>query len=53
MFSILFRVRDTLREGGLDGQVEEFLKRAVVCRSRSEMVQLATEYVELDDDPLA
>ena len=49
MFCILFRVRDTLREAEIDGQVDEFLKRAATCRSRSEMVQLAREYVELDD----
>ena len=53
IFSILFRVRDTLRETGLDDQAEEFLKRAVVCRSHSELVRLAKEYVELDGESLA
>ena len=49
MFCILFRVRDTLREAGLDGQVDGFLKREGTRRLRSEMGQLAREYVELDD----
>ena len=49
MLCILFRVRDTLREAGRDGQVDEFLKRAATCHSRSEMVQLTREYVELDN----
>ena len=50
MFCIFFRVRDTLREAGLDCQVDEFLKRAGTRRLRSEMGQLAREYVELDDE---
>ncbi len=50
-FSILFRVRDTLTEAGLEDQVDEFLRRAVACRSCDEMVQLAMEYVELDGEP--
>lgn len=50
MFSIPFRVRDTLREAGLDAKVDEFLKLAIACRSRAEIVRLAMEYVELDGE---
>ena len=49
MFSILFCVRDTLREANLQDQLDEFLERAVVCRSWADMMRLAREYVELDD----
>jgi hypothetical protein len=49
MFSLLFSVRDTLRESGLEDQLEEFLERAVACRSWADMMRLAREYVELDD----
>lgn len=53
IFSILFRVGDTLRAAGLDDNLNEFLARAVTCCSCGEMIQLAKEYVELEDSFLA
>ena len=47
--AILSRVCDTMNEAGLDDQVDEFLKRALVCRSAGEMVQLAMEYVAFNE----
>jgi hypothetical protein len=49
MYSILVAVRDTLSDAGLDGQVDEFLGRAAVCRSCDEMVRRAIEYVEFEE----
>jgi hypothetical protein len=36
MFSIIFGVRDKLREAGLDKRVNEFLTKAVTCCSCGE-----------------
>ena len=36
----------------LEDQLDEFLVRAVACRSWADMMRLAREYVELDDHSL-
>ncbi|MHC4093487.1 MAG: hypothetical protein ACYSVY_24975 [Planctomycetota bacterium] len=48
-YFILFAVRDTLSEAGLDGQVDEFLRRTAACRRCDEMVPLAMEYIEFEE----
>jgi hypothetical protein len=46
----LFGVRGALKAAGRWDEVDEFLKRAESCPCCEEMVRLAKEYVELDDE---
>jgi hypothetical protein len=44
--SILFRVRDALREAGLDAHLHDFLDRVAGCRTYEELLRLADEYAQ-------
>ena len=45
--SALFRVRDALREAGLDAHLRDFLDRIGGCRTYEELLRLADEYAGL------
>jgi hypothetical protein len=47
-FSMIYRIRDALRDAGLDDRAEEFLERAQRCGSCTELLTLAREYVTVD-----
>lgn len=47
-FSMLYRVRDALKEAGLDAHADEFLDRAMRCGSYQDLITLAHEYVALE-----
>jgi hypothetical protein len=42
-------VRDVLYEAGLHDAANTFLRRAVYCGSREQIIRLATEYVTIED----
>jgi hypothetical protein len=46
--SILFRVRDALREAGLEDHLRDFLDRIAGCRTYEELLRLADEYAQPD-----
>ena len=47
--SIPYRVRDVLYAAGLHEAANGFLRRAVYCRSREQLIHLAAEYVTIED----
>jgi len=47
--SIPYRVRDVLYRLGRYEAANRFLRRAVYCQSRAQLIRLAAEYVTLED----
>ena len=50
IFSIVIRVDRALRHGGLTTQADEFLERALACRTCDELVALGAEYVAFEEE---
>lgn len=46
IYTILFRVRDTLKSAGEDDAAEEFLEEARACRTVEDLICLASSYVD-------
>ena len=51
IFSIVTRVDQALRHAGLNTQADEFLERALPCRTCDELVTVAAEYVAFEKTP--
>jgi hypothetical protein len=47
-FSMLYRVRDALKDAGLDSRADEFLDRAMRCGTYQDLIELAREYVAVE-----
>lgn len=47
-FSMLYRIRDALKDAGLDDRADDFLERAQLCRSWTDLLTLAREYVAVE-----
>jgi hypothetical protein len=47
-FSMIYRIRDALRDAGFNDRADEFLERAKRCGSRADLLTLAREYVAVE-----
>jgi hypothetical protein len=45
---MLYRIRDALKDAGLDDRADDFLERAQLCRSWTDLLTLAREYVAVE-----